>query len=133
MSFSLQEILEKRAEIFNESDTLETVLIDSEKVLNPPIRKSSLRERIFSRHNSDYLEIGNDEAAILSAATNSSSIISADTEIVQVETEMNKILLTKIEDLRLAILTKKKYYFLSIILVGGLFVLNDYLIIHHYH
>ena len=132
MSFSLQEILEKRAEIFNESDTLETVLIDSEKVLNPPIRKSSLRERIFSRHNSDYLEIGNDEVGILSAATTSSSI-SADTEIVQVENDMNNIILTKLEDLHLAVLIKKKYYFLSIIIVGGLFVLNDYLIIKHYH
>ena len=122
MSFSLQEILEKRAEIFNEP---ETQLIVSEKVLerpvsyqkqNPPmpIRNSSLRERVFSRQNSEYLEIG-------------------DEEIVRVETEMNNILLTKIEDIRLSILTKKKYYFLSVIILGGLFVLNDYIIIKHYH
>ena len=122
MSFSLQEILQKRAEIFNESETLETVLIDSERVLDQhvppkaPIRNSSLRERIFSRQNSEYLEIGDN-----------------DDEIVRVETEMNNILLTKIEDIRLAILTKKKYYFLSVIILGGLFVLNDYLIIKHYH
>jgi hypothetical protein len=120
MSFSLKEILEKRAEILNESDTQETVLIDPEKVLNPidipskaPIR---IRQRVFSRQNSEYLEIGD-----------------ADEEIVQVETDMNNILLTKIEDLRLAILTKKKYYFISVIILGGLFVLNDYIIIKHYH
>ena len=118
MSFSLQEILEKRAEIFNESDTHETVLIDTEKVLNPidippkaPIRNSSIHQRVFSRQNSEYLEIGD-----------------ADEEIVQ-----NKILLTKIDNLRLAILTKKKYYFISVIILGGLFVLNDYIIIKHYH
>jgi hypothetical protein len=115
MSFSLKEILEKRAEIMNESDTQETVLIDPEKVLNPidipskaPIR---IRQRVFSRQNSEYLEIGD-----------------ANEEIVQ-----NKILLTKIEDLRLAILTKKKYYFISVIILGGLFVLNDYIIIKHYY
>jgi hypothetical protein len=124
MSFSLKEILEKRAEILNESDTQETVLIDSEKVLNPidvppkaPIRNSSLRERIFSRQNSEYLEIGGANHE----------------EIVHVETEMNNILLTKIEDIRLTILTKKKYYFLSVIILGGLFVLNDYILIKHYH
>jgi hypothetical protein len=116
MSFSLKEILEKRAEILNESDTQETVLIDPEKVLNPidipskaPIR---IRQRVFSRQNSEYLEIGDANHE----------------EIVQ-----NKILLTKIEDLRLAILTKKKYYFISVIILGGLFVLNDYIIIKHYY
>lgn len=124
MSFSLKEILEKRAEILNESDTQETVLIDSEKVLNPidvppkaPIRNNFLRERVFSRQNSEYLEIGDANHE----------------EIVHVETEMNNILLTKIEDIRLAILTKKKYYFLSVIILGGLFVLNDYILIKHYH
>jgi hypothetical protein len=108
MSFSLKEILEKRAEILNESDTQETVLNPIDIPSKAPIR---IRQRVFSRQNSEYLEIGD-----------------ADEEIVQ-----NKILLTKIEDLRLAILTKKKYYFISVIILGGLFVLNDYIIIKHYY
>jgi len=108
MSFSLEEILKKRAEIMNESDTQETVLNPIDVPPKAPIR---IRQRVFSRQNSEYLEIGD-----------------ADEEIVQ-----NKILLTKIEDLRLAILTKKKYYFISVIILGGLFVLNDYIIIKHYY
>ena len=109
MSFSLKEILEKRAEILNESDTQETVLNPIDIPPKAPIR---IRQRVFSRQNSEYLEIGGANHE----------------EIVQ-----NNILLTKIEDIRLAILTKKKYYFLSVIILGGLFVLNDYILIKHYH